>query len=55
MSSKKEWRHIRIEYMDGTTDEIWREEFEKIRKLLPILDGLNEAKNLKDRLENVLK
>lgn len=51
---KREWREITIRYEDGSYDELSRRTLEEVKKVLPILEALNEAKSLKDQLARFL-
>lgn len=52
---KKEWLEITIRYDDGSRDDLNRRTLEEVKKVLPILEALNEAKSLKDQLDRFME
>lgn len=54
MSEKRKWRRITIEYDDGCAEQLDRSVIDRIAMALPMLEALNEAKSLRDRLNRTL-
>ena len=46
---------IRVDYLDGTTVEFTKRELEEIEKILPVVEALERARNLRERLITLLK
>lgn len=52
---ERKWQTIIIRYDDGYFTEISRDQLEKIEAITPIIDALNQAKKLKEQLEQLLR
>lgn len=46
---------IVVDYLDGTTVEISKRELEEIEKILPVVEALERAKKLREKLITLLK
>lgn len=51
---ERKWRHIEIEYDDGWREQIHRSNIDELEKIIPILEALNQAKGLRDKLNRIL-